>query len=94
MPGRRSQLTDTNEDGEGELCLWGRHVMMGYLGKEDKTEEVIDKEGFLKTGDIAKMDKRGFVFITGRYDKVQSSNGFQSRVCNILFNVFKVLTKV
>jgi len=49
-----------------ELCLYGRNVFMGYLNKEDKTIETIDSEGWLHTGDVAKIDKDNFVFITGR----------------------------
>lgn len=49
-----------------ELCLFGRNVFMGYLNKEDKTLETIDDEGWLHTGDVAKIDNDKFVFITGR----------------------------
>jgi long-chain-fatty-acid--CoA ligase ACSBG len=59
----------------GELCYRGRHVFAGYMGMEDKTKEAIDPEGWLHTGDIAKMDDdndpripgaSGFITITGR----------------------------
>lgn len=49
-----------------ELCLFGRNVFMGYLNKEDKTHEAIDSEGWLHTGDVAKIDNDKFLFITGR----------------------------
>ena len=39
---------------------------MGYLNNEEKTKEAIDEEGWLHSGDIGKIDKDGFVFITGR----------------------------
>ncbi len=39
---------------------------MGYLNNEEKTKEAIDDEGWLHSGDIGKIDKNGFLFITGR----------------------------
>ncbi len=50
----------------GELCTRGYHVMKGYFNMEDATNDAIDKNGWLHTGDLAKMDDRGYVQITGR----------------------------
>lgn len=49
-----------------EYCMYGRHVMMGYLKMPDKTKETIDPEGWLHSGDIATADEDGFWKITGR----------------------------
>ncbi|MDX6380464.1 MAG: fatty-acyl-CoA synthase [Rubrobacteraceae bacterium] len=61
---------DTGEEvgtGEqGDLCTRGYHVMKGYYKMPDKTEEVIDEDGWLHTGDLAVMDENGYVKITGR----------------------------
>src|ERR671917_231907 len=63
---------DTGEEvgpGEqGDLCTRGYHVMKGYYKMPDETEEVIDEEGWLHTGDLATMDEDGYVKITGRAD--------------------------
>src|ERR687893_24875 len=57
------------ESGEpGELCTRGYHVMKGYYKMPDETEEVMDEEGWLHTGDLATMDEDGYVKITGRAD--------------------------
>ena len=50
----------------GELLVRGDNVMSGYFNRPDLTNEVIDEQGWLKTGDIAKIDKDGFIWITGR----------------------------
>ncbi|MDQ3862805.1 MAG: AMP-binding protein [Actinomycetota bacterium] len=63
---------DTGEEvgpGEqGDLCTRGYHVMKGYYKMPDKTEEVIDEDGWLHTGDLATMDEDGYVKIMGRAD--------------------------
>lgn len=66
MDSCRSRLANPNEDGEGELCMWGRNIMMGYMGREDKTTEDLDPEGWLHSGDLATFDKDGFCYITGK----------------------------
>lgn len=50
----------------GELLVKGPSVMKGYHNREDLTRDVIDEEGWLHTGDIAKIDKDGHIYITGR----------------------------
>ena len=49
-----------------QICMYGRHVCMGYLNNEEKTREAIDEEGWLHSGDIGKVDRDGFLYITGR----------------------------
>jgi fatty-acyl-CoA synthase len=50
----------------GELCTRGYHVMKGYYNNPDATRAAIDGEGWLRTGDEASVDERGFYRITGR----------------------------
>jgi fatty-acyl-CoA synthase len=50
----------------GELCTRGYSVMRGYWEEPDKTEQAIDGDGWMHTGDIAVMDEEGYVNITGR----------------------------
>uniref|UniRef100_A0A8D1TM07 Long-chain-fatty-acid--CoA ligase ACSBG1 n=1 Tax=Sus scrofa TaxID=9823 RepID=A0A8D1TM07_PIG len=66
VPGCRVKLVNEDAEGTGEICLWGRTIFMGYLNMEDKTREAIDKDGWLHTGDVGRLDADGFLYITGR----------------------------
>ncbi|MDQ7817906.1 MAG: AMP-binding protein [Melioribacteraceae bacterium] len=62
--------------GEGEVLVKGPNVMKGYYKDPDKTKEVFDDEGWFKTGDLAVVDKEGYLFIKGRSKNVIiGSNG-------------------
>ncbi len=55
---------------DGELCIRGDSVMMGYYKDPAATAEVLDAEGWLHTGDLARIDERGYIFLTGRKKNV------------------------
>jgi fatty-acyl-CoA synthase len=59
----------------GELCLRGYQVMDSYLALPDATAEAIDNEGWLHTGDLADMDTRGYLRITGRLKEIINRGG-------------------
>ena len=50
----------------GELCTRGYSVMLGYWGDEAKTAEVLDRGGWMHTGDLATLDEQGYCNIVGR----------------------------
>lgn len=59
----------------GELYVKGPQVMLGYLGREDATAEVL-KDGWLATGDIARIDEEGFLYIVDRKKDMILVSGF------------------
>lgn len=66
FPSLDVKIDEANEEGIGELLVKGPTVMLGYYQNEEATKETIDENGWLHTGDLAKIDKDGFIFITGR----------------------------
>ncbi|WP_298450649.1 FadD3 family acyl-CoA ligase [uncultured Marinobacter sp.] len=60
----------------GEVCLKGFHVMQGYFNDPVATEQAIDKEGWLHTGDVGYLDDRGNLTITDRLKDMFIMGGF------------------
>ena len=61
----------------GELWFKGPNVMAGYLGNAEATAETIDAEGFLHTGDLARVDYHGCVYIVDRLKELIKYKGYQ-----------------
>ena len=72
---------ETGEDvgvGEaGELLIRGPQVMRGYLNNDDATRATIDEDGFLHTGDLARVDDDGYYYILDRLKELIKFKGFQ-----------------
>jgi long-chain acyl-CoA synthetase len=60
----------------GELCVQGPQVMLGYWQRPEETAKVIDDDGWLHTGDMARMDDKGFFFIVDRKKDMILVSGF------------------
>ena len=69
VPSVKVKLSDVDKDGVGELLVKGPNVMLGYYGNKEATKEAI-KNGWFYTGDLAKIDKDGYIFICGRRKSV------------------------
>lgn len=61
---------------EGELWVRGPQVMSGYWNLPKASEEVLTKEGWLRTGDIARIDEEGFVYLVDRIKDMLIVSGF------------------
>ena len=70
-----SDGNDVPQGHEGELIIKGDNVMLGYWNMPEATKEAIDEDGWLHTGDIAKIDEDGYVFIVNRLKEMIISMG-------------------
>ena len=55
---------------DGELCMRGNPIMLGYYKDPEGTAEVIDADGWFHTGDIARVEEDGYMYLTGRKKNV------------------------
>ena len=69
VPSVKVKLADKDKDGIGELLVKGPNVMLGYFGNDEATKEAI-RNGWFYTGDLAKIDDEGYIFICGRKKSV------------------------
>ena len=71
----------------GEICARSPSVMLGYHDNDEATAEAIDADGWLHTGDLGRMDARGYVTITGRVKEMiirGGENHFPAEIENVL----------
>ncbi len=66
LPTMQARIADPNEDGNGEIQLYGENVMKGYYKAPQDTEQVFTDDGWFRTGDLGHIDKDKFLFICGR----------------------------
>jgi long-chain acyl-CoA synthetase len=84
LPLPSTEISIRDEDGKelgidasGEICLRGPQVMRGYWQRPDETAKVMLPDGWLRTGDIGRMDSRGYVFIEDRKKDMIVVSGFK-----------------
>ena len=74
--GELIKIKDPDENGEGEICVKGPNVMLGYYKDPEATAAAFDEEGYFKTGDYGRLDDEGWLYITGRIkNMIVLSNG-------------------
>ncbi len=99
LPHQEVKIIDTDNGstvarGEiGEICFRGYHVMRGNYGEPDKTATTIDAAGWLRSGDLGRMDSDGYLQITGRRKEMiilGGENIFPREIEDLLFTHPKV----
>ncbi len=83
LPISSTEISIRDDDGNalpinavGEICVRGPQVMLGYWNRADETAKVMLPEGWLRTGDVGRIDERGYVFIEDRKKDMILVSGF------------------
>lgn len=66
FPSVEVKIDNPNEDGVGELLVKADSVMIGYYNNDEANKENYTEDGWFRTGDLAKIDKDGYIYISGR----------------------------
>ncbi|ESN90834.1 hypothetical protein HELRODRAFT_186206 [Helobdella robusta] len=66
---------DDDGDDYGEICMNGRQIFMGYLDKEVLTRQAFTEDGWLRSGDLGRMDRDGYLYVTGRLKELLVTDG-------------------
>lgn len=69
--------TDLGIDAEGEILIRGPQVMKGYLGRPEATDAMIDRDGWVHTGDVGRVDADGWLFVVDRVKELIKYKGYQ-----------------
>lgn len=80
-----------NDNGEGEICVKGDVVMLGYYNDIERTREVLSEDGWFKTGDYGKFNDKGQLMITGRKKNLivldNGKNVFPEEIENYILSI-------
>jgi len=83
LPIPSTEISIRDDDGKelaigavGEICVRGPQVMRGYWNRPDETAKVLFEDGFLRTGDVGRIDQEGYVFIEDRKKDMILVSGF------------------
>lgn len=63
-------IAKENGNGEGEICVKGNNVFLGYLNNDEATKAAFDAEGYFHTGDMGRLDSNGDLYLVGRKKRV------------------------
>lgn len=66
LPTMTARIADPDENGNGEIQLYGENVMLGYYKAPEDTRAVFTEDGWFRTGDIGHIDKFNYLYISGR----------------------------
>ncbi len=89
VPGSEIKIAE-----DGEVLMRGRHVFKGYFKNEEATKESLDKDGWLHSGDVGKIDEKGFLKITDRKKELIITAGGENIPPQVLEGKLKAIPVV
>ena len=84
------KILNPDEDGIGEVSVKGPMVMQGYYNMPKETAEVLSPDGWLKTGDLGKLDDEGYLYLCGRAKNLIVTSGGKNVFPEEIENMFQL----
>lgn len=75
FPHTEFRIDNPDENGVGEICIRGPQIMLGYWHKPGETEKAL-QDGWLKTGDMGRIDTDGYIYVVDRLKELIISGGY------------------
>jgi long-chain acyl-CoA synthetase len=94
LPRVEMRILEPDAEGVGEIALRGPMVMSGYYKLPDETAEVLGPDGWFKTGDLGRLDSRGYVFLEGRAKNIIVTEGGKNVYPEEIENRFQLFDEV
>jgi len=89
MAGTQIKIHSPDKNGDGEICFRGRNTMMGYFKDDEATAKTLDRQGFVHSGDIGRLDKYNNLVITGRIKELLITAGGENVAPVLIENEIK-----
>ena len=70
-----AKIVDADSEGNGVIYIKGPQVMKGYYKTQEATDEILDKDGWINTGDVGHIDSEGYLYLTGRAKSIIVTDG-------------------
>ncbi|MBQ7881508.1 MAG: AMP-binding protein [Treponema sp.] len=94
FPYMEMKIIDAAEDGVGEVVVKGPMVFQGYYNMPEETAAVFTDDGFFKTGDLGKLDKEGYLILSGRAKNMIVTDGGKNVYPEEIENAFQLYTDI
>jgi long-chain acyl-CoA synthetase len=88
------KILDPDENDIGEVCVKGPMVMQGYYQMPEETKEVFTEDGWLKTGDLGKLDNENYLYLAGRAKNMIVTEGGKNVYPEEIENEFQLYTDI
>lgn len=87
-------IGEPNEEGIGEVRVKGPNICMGYLDDEEHTKELFDENGYLRTGDLGKLDDENYLYLKGRCKNLIVTEGGKNVYPEELEDMFQLVSEI
>lgn len=94
LPQVEIRIIEPDERGIGEIAVRGPMVMWGYYKNKEATDEILDKDGWLKTGDVGYQDRDGYLYLTGRKKSLIVTEGGKNVFPEEIEDLFQLYEEV